>query len=107
MPGSGNLRDPDNDDFMPPGAVSPHQVIVVIEMITVSHPAGRYVHVVMHRSRKLYDRAQVEGGVSAGMMYKYEPYMQYNHSERVIATSDNIGSAYCPLLTKFALKQEQ
>lgn len=24
MPGSGNARDPDNDEFMPPGAVSEH-----------------------------------------------------------------------------------
>lgn len=46
-PGAGNLHDPDNDEFMPPGAVSvatldlrgPIMLIRCLDMV------GRYVHV--------------------------------------------------------------
>lgn len=36
MPGAGNMHDPDNDDFMPPGAVSPPVHVYEVEF---NHPA--------------------------------------------------------------------
>lgn len=42
-PGMGNLREPDNDEFMPPGAVSISST--ASPQLLISLPAERYVHV--------------------------------------------------------------